>query len=206
MAQNSWQRAKEREIAKGQITNVGEMYTQMIQAMAKEVINHKNTVIEALVKEELGVEVLLDMTEITRRGFLAPAVDGSEVFHWDNTPRIYFAPVDMVMKDDTMRPVLKWQRIPIIVEPDFTGTSEEFQKYLALARENNWHIPVSDLYKEPAWLEFWKECEEDQARISALEEDIGVTAATDDNDAMLRDQEDRARELHEQDKVLGDHE
>lgn len=118
MAQNSWQRAKEREIAKGQITNVGEMYTQMIQAMAKEVINHKNTVIEALVKEELGVEVLLDMTEITRRGFLAPAVDGSEVFHWDNTSRIYFAPVDMVMKDDTMRPVLKWKRIPLIAEPE----------------------------------------------------------------------------------------
>jgi hypothetical protein len=117
MAQNSWQKAREREIAKAQITTVGEMYTQMIQTMAKEVINHKNTVIEALVKEELGVEVLLDMAEITRRGFLAPAVDGSEVFHWDNKPRIYFAPVDMVMKDDTMRPVLKWQRIPIVAEP-----------------------------------------------------------------------------------------
>jgi len=160
MAQNDWQRKKQ---ANTILTAQG-IYAEMIEAMRQEVVNHKNNVITAFVQEQTG-SIIVDVTEIAKRGYLAQAEDTSEVFHWDNHPRIYFAPVDMQDVNGTLRPVLKYQRIPLpgepeeSAEPDFSGASDEFKMYLALARENNWHIPVSDLYVESTWLKCWKEAE-----------------------------------------------
>ena len=35
----------------------------------------------------------------------------------------------------------------------------EFEKYLKLAKRKNWHVPVSNLFKEEVWVRFWKDCE-----------------------------------------------
>ena len=160
MAQNSWQRKKQTGI----IQTAQGIYAEMIESMRQEVITHKDNVINAFVTEQTGATIV-DVTEIAKRGYLAQAEDTSEVFNWDGYPRIYFAPVDMQKVNGTLRPVLKYQHIPLLAEPeaagepDFSGASDEFKMYLELARENNWHIPVSDLYVESTWLKCWKEAE-----------------------------------------------
>ena len=160
MAQNSWQKAQQNK----QLATAESAYNKTIEAMHQGVVTHKDDVITAFIQEQTE-STIVDVTEIAKRGYLAQAEDGSEVFHWDSHPRIYFAPVEIQNLNGTLRPVLKYQRIPLPGEPeaterpDFTNASDEFKMYLALARENNWHIPVSDLYKEDTWLKLWKEAE-----------------------------------------------
>jgi hypothetical protein len=39
------------------------------------------------------------------------------------------------------------------------GTCSEYEIYLAKAKERNWPMPVSDLFKPEVWLRFWKDME-----------------------------------------------
>jgi hypothetical protein len=148
MAQNDWQRKKQANT----MLTAQSIYAEMIEAMRQEVVAHKDNVITAFVQEQTG-STIVDVTEIAKRGYLAQAEDTSEVFHWDGHPRIYFAPVEMQKVNGTLRPVLKYQRIPLPAEPeaDYVATECNCVEYKNQEGERPTPVFVAFQERDHAW-------------------------------------------------------